>query len=206
MRDKANGSLSLSLPGDASKISVDDTPLTADELAWTEAYVRELEEQEKEHEVLMEACDRVVLAYEEAMAEMEQLDAQEMRGLRFEPQIPFDEWCGDSSDDEEVFKPGQRRGKRSASDASSSNDANAAAAQTASIKGSFMILKEWLYAHQESPYPTQAEKDLLMEETGLSLKQLNNFMINGRRRYLNGGDKKRSKRSGGSGSKRLKRR
>jgi len=45
-------------------------------------------------------------------------------------------------------------------------------------------LRAWILAHADHPYPTPAEKEQLMAATGLSLVQLNNWLINGRRRVL----------------------
>jgi hypothetical protein len=45
-------------------------------------------------------------------------------------------------------------------------------------------LKMWLMLHQNDPFPTDSEKNKLCKETGLSKDQLNNWFINGRRRYL----------------------
>jgi len=45
-------------------------------------------------------------------------------------------------------------------------------------------LRAWILAHADHPYPTPAQKEHLMAATGLSLVQLNNWLINGRRRVL----------------------
>ncbi|KAI8902634.1 hypothetical protein BC833DRAFT_572736 [Globomyces pollinis-pini] len=47
------------------------------------------------------------------------------------------------------------------------------------------LLKDWLYTHQSDPYPTEDEKDHLCGLTKMSKVQLNNWFVNGRRRYLN---------------------
>ncbi|KAF2849853.1 hypothetical protein T440DRAFT_398322 [Plenodomus tracheiphilus IPT5] len=44
------------------------------------------------------------------------------------------------------------------------------------------ILKEWMIAHIDHPYPTEDEKEALMQQTGLSLGQISNWMANTRRR------------------------
>lgn len=49
------------------------------------------------------------------------------------------------------------------------------------------VMKDWLYTHVDNPYPTQSEKDAMAEDTGLTIKQINNWFINARRRYLNKG-------------------
>ena len=41
-------------------------------------------------------------------------------------------------------------------------------------------LKEWLNVHWIHPYPTSGEKKELMQQTGLSLKQINQWFINAR--------------------------
>ncbi|KNE67733.1 hypothetical protein AMAG_19698 [Allomyces macrogynus ATCC 38327] len=48
-------------------------------------------------------------------------------------------------------------------------------------------LLAWLDEHREHPYPTRAEKDSLMATTGLTLAQLENFLVNYRRRTLKRG-------------------
>ena len=44
------------------------------------------------------------------------------------------------------------------------------------------ILKSWIVQHIDHPYPTDEEKELLKQETGLSLGQISNWMANTRRR------------------------
>lgn len=51
-------------------------------------------------------------------------------------------------------------------------------------RDSTKVLKEWLYHNTTNPYPSEAVKVGLMEESGLSLLQLNNWFINARRRLL----------------------
>jgi len=40
------------------------------------------------------------------------------------------------------------------------------------------FLKKWLLAHTDHPYPTEDEKKWLCSETGLSMSQVSNWMIN----------------------------
>ena len=49
-------------------------------------------------------------------------------------------------------------------------------------KGTKEVLRRWLVAHSEDPYPTQQEKLALMAESGLSMQQVNDWFINTRRR------------------------
>ncbi|GAB4856947.1 Homeobox protein HD-1 [Ancistrocladus abbreviatus] len=44
------------------------------------------------------------------------------------------------------------------------------------------VLKEWWQQHSKWPYPTEDDKAKLVEETGLQLKQINNWFINQRKR------------------------
>lgn len=46
------------------------------------------------------------------------------------------------------------------------------------------ILNKWLEDHKENPYPTLEDKQKLVEETGLSIRQVKDWFINARRRYL----------------------
>ncbi|KAL4285424.1 hypothetical protein GQ457_16G000620 [Hibiscus cannabinus] len=44
------------------------------------------------------------------------------------------------------------------------------------------VLKTWWQAHSKWPYPTEEDKARLVQETGLQLKQINNWFINQRKR------------------------
>ncbi|KAL0916767.1 hypothetical protein M5K25_014303 [Dendrobium thyrsiflorum] len=44
------------------------------------------------------------------------------------------------------------------------------------------LLKAWWKSHSKWPYPTEEDKALLVQETGLQLKQINNWFINQRKR------------------------
>jgi hypothetical protein len=44
------------------------------------------------------------------------------------------------------------------------------------------VLKDWLLQHIDHPYPTDEEKELLKQETGISIGQISNWMANSRRR------------------------
>lgn len=59
------------------------------------------------------------------------------------------------------------------------------------------ILREWLNDHISHPYPSEYEKSLLLQQTGLTMSQLSNWFINARRRQLpamqqQGAEKKRN--------------
>nr|ASU87385.1 transcription factor class II KNOX2-2 [Huperzia selago] len=47
------------------------------------------------------------------------------------------------------------------------------------------VLKAWWHAHSKWPYPSEDEKARLVQETGLELKQINNWFINQRKRNWN---------------------
>ncbi|ERM96522.1 homeobox protein HD1 isoform X2 [Amborella trichopoda] len=44
------------------------------------------------------------------------------------------------------------------------------------------VLKQWWQQHSKWPYPTEDDKTRLVDETGLQLKQINNWFINQRKR------------------------
>ena len=44
------------------------------------------------------------------------------------------------------------------------------------------ILKAWMVEHHDHPYPTDEEKEVLGQQTGLSMGQISNWMANTRRR------------------------
>lgn len=51
-------------------------------------------------------------------------------------------------------------------------------------KDATAILKKWLFDHVDVPYPSEDEKTDLMDQTELTLKQINNWFSNARRRTL----------------------
>uniref|UniRef100_A0A803QBG6 Homeobox protein knotted-1-like 3 n=1 Tax=Cannabis sativa TaxID=3483 RepID=A0A803QBG6_CANSA len=48
--------------------------------------------------------------------------------------------------------------------------------------GTTSLLKSWWQSHSKWPYPTEEDKAKLVQETGLQLKQINNWFINQRKR------------------------
>jgi len=46
------------------------------------------------------------------------------------------------------------------------------------------VLKKWLFDHLFHPYPTEEEKSVLGQQTGLTMNQISNWFINARRRIL----------------------
>ena len=53
-------------------------------------------------------------------------------------------------------------------------------------------LRAWLFSHRDKPYPSEEEKSELVDLTGLTLVQINNWFSNARRRILNKKDKSSS--------------
>jgi hypothetical protein len=45
-------------------------------------------------------------------------------------------------------------------------------------------LKSWFFSHKSHPYPSEEQKNAMMEDTGLSRGQINNWFTNARRRLL----------------------
>lgn len=74
--------------------------------------------------------------------------------------------------------------KLSGTDGFSSIDGSIKAKRTNYPKQTSHILKKWLQENAKNPYPSDAEKALLREKTGLDATQLNNWFINARRRIL----------------------
>lgn len=44
------------------------------------------------------------------------------------------------------------------------------------------ILRAWFEEHEQHPYPTEEEKQMLLRKTGLAMSQISNWFINARRR------------------------
>eukprot|EP00850_Spirogloea_muscicola_P023490 SM000361S13809 [mRNA] locus=s361:18985:21699:- [translate_table: standard] len=64
------------------------------------------------------------------------------------------------------------------------------------------VLKDWWNSHAKWPYPTEDEKAILVQQTGLELKQINNWFINQRKR--NWHNSSSSKSEAKTSAKRLK--
>ncbi|KAL1553742.1 Homeobox protein knotted-1-like let12 [Salvia divinorum] len=67
------------------------------------------------------------------------------------------------------------------------------------------VLKAWWQSHSKWPYPTEEDKARLVQETGLQLKQINNWFINQRKRNWHSNPSSsstpKSKRKSGTGAK-----
>ncbi|GER49758.1 homeobox protein knotted-1-like 3 [Striga asiatica] len=67
------------------------------------------------------------------------------------------------------------------------------------------VLKAWWQSHSKWPYPTEEDKARLVQETGLQLKQINNWFINQRKRNWHSNpsssSSQKSKRKSGAGDK-----
>jgi hypothetical protein len=46
------------------------------------------------------------------------------------------------------------------------------------------VLTDWIVEHQEDPYPTQSEKEMLARHAGLTVKQVVDWLTNTRKRRL----------------------
>jgi hypothetical protein len=49
-------------------------------------------------------------------------------------------------------------------------------------KSSTRILKDWFISHSSHPYPTEKEKGMLQDQTGLTVRQISHWFVNARRR------------------------
>jgi len=45
-------------------------------------------------------------------------------------------------------------------------------------------MENWLSSHEDNPYPTQAEKESLAKDTGITVKQVSTWFANTRRRKM----------------------
>lgn len=73
----------------------------------------------------------------------------------------------------------------SSSSSSASSSSNNKKKKTALSAHAVQYLKNWMMSpeHVDHPYPTEDEKVLIMNETGIVLKQLTNWFVNNRKRY-----------------------
>ena len=71
-------------------------------------------------------------------------------------------------------------------------------------KEAMLVLKQWLLAHQDNPYPTDEQKRQFSAELALTVAQISKWFINARRRILVAPKKvirvRRVMRAGGQGS------
>jgi len=86
--------------------------------------------------------------------------------------------------------PNNRRGRSgstvSVSSVKSKQGGSKAQRKSSSLPGEAVeYLKAWMMSpdHVAHPYPTEQEKALIMEDTGIELKQLTNWFVNNRKRY-----------------------
>ena len=109
-------------------------------------------------------------------------------------QVPYSQWeangqkeggdVAEEAEDEPELKAKNKDNAAAASGASSSNRKRGRPSHVCLPKEAINVLKEWLYSHAKYPYPSQADKEAMAEDTKLSIKQINNWFINARRRYL----------------------
>jgi len=90
-------------------------------------------------------------------------------------QVNVAELLGDDDDDDETYFR-ERKSKSLAS--------NATKRRGNLPKAATKILKHWIYQHMSNPYPSEDEKEYLIEITGLTLKTLDYWFTNARRRIL----------------------
>lgn len=157
-----------------------------------EKHLAEVAQHERNHQALMANCEKLLRSYQGALRsklDQDQLDASR---ADFGPDGPVHSWGTDGQmETAPVFrssfkthpdvsnipaKPGGGGNLRHIRKTKPHN--------SALPKSGITLMKEWLYAHVENPYPSQADKDNMVAETGLTIKQINNWFINARRRYL----------------------
>ena len=159
--------------------------------------------QKQEHEDLVANCEKILESHEAALQEIAKRDLQAAENAEFGPESEslLARWANPANNTEPsqyILKKQallQQQQQSQQNQNSNSDDGKGIGKKKskhniALPKESIAVMKAWLYAHVDNPYPTQADKDLMSEETGLTVKQINNWFINARRRYL-AGDKKR---------------
>lgn len=53
-----------------------------------------------------------------------------------------------------------------------------------SLRKNASVLKTWLYENSDHPYPDAEQKEIMCRLTGMTIKQIENWMANARRRLL----------------------
>jgi len=87
-------------------------------------------------------------------------------------------------DDEDSMDKKRPSKKRSLSPSVSPSKNRGARRRSHFLKATTDRLKQWLLDHIDHPYPSEEEKISLSSETGLTIKQINYWFTNSRRRFL----------------------
>jgi len=196
VEEKRDGSLDLGLPSSRKQVDLGTEPLNKAESKLVQAYLNELAAQEQDHINLTNACKKVISAYEKSMERIAEMEFPELQEPQPAPeQVPYSQWeangqkeggdvAEEAEDEPELKAKNKDNAAAAASGASSSNRKRGRPSHVCLPKEAINVLKEWLYSHAKYPYPSQADKEAMAEDTKLSIKQINNWFINARRRYL----------------------